>query len=98
MSTEFPTVTWNDIPTELQQRVLERGVDVQRQPNQLFQTALVQPVAALDRLEYVLVIVDYAGGLPELSPGPSGDPLLGPSTGPSTPATSAPSTAPTPAI
>lgn len=27
MSTEFPTVTWNDIPTELQQRVLERGVD-----------------------------------------------------------------------
>jgi DNA-directed RNA polymerase specialized sigma24 family protein len=27
VSTESPTVTWNDIPTELQQRVLERGVD-----------------------------------------------------------------------
>jgi rod shape-determining protein MreC len=61
-------------------------VDVQREPNQLFQTALVQPVAALDRLEYVLVIVDYEGGLPELSPGPSGAPSPGPSIGPSTPA------------
>lgn len=49
-------------------------VDVQRQPNQLFQTALVQPVAALDRLEYVLVIIDYEGGLPEVSPGPSSAP------------------------
>ena len=56
-------------------------VDVQRQPNQLFQTALVQPVAALDRLEYVLVIVDYAGGLPDLSPAPSGAPSPGPSSG-----------------
>lgn len=46
-------------------------VHVERQPNQLFQTALVQPVAALDRLEYVLVIVDYEGGLPEASPGSS---------------------------
>jgi rod shape-determining protein MreC len=45
-------------------------VDVQRQPNQLFQTALVQPVSALDRLEYVLVIVDYEGGLPDVSPVP----------------------------
>ena len=49
-------------------------VDVQRQPNQLFQTALVQPVAALDRLEYVLVIIDYEGGLPDVSPGPSSAP------------------------
>ena len=54
-------------------------VHVDRQPNQLFQTALVQPVAALDRLEYVLVIVDYEGGLPEISPAPSSSPGTGPS-------------------
>ena len=53
-------------------------VNVERQPNQLFQTALVQPVAALDRLEYVLVIVDYDGGLPELSPAPSTSPGIEP--------------------
>ena len=46
-------------------------VDVQRSPDQLFQTALVQPAAPLDRLEYVLVIINYEGGLPD---GPSGSP------------------------
>jgi rod shape-determining protein MreC len=51
-------------------------VDVQREPNQLFQTALVQPTASLDRLEYVLVITDYEGGLPDASiePGESIEP------------------------
>lgn len=49
-------------------------VNIERQPNQLFQTALVAPVAALDRLEYVLVIIDYEGGLPDVSPGPSAAP------------------------
>ena len=44
-------------------------VEVTREPNQLFQTALVQPYAALDRLEYVLVITDYEGGL-DASPQP----------------------------
>jgi len=68
-------------------------VDVQRQPNQLFQTALVQPFAALDRLEYVLVIVDYEGGIPEGSPAPSSP---GPSTNPTiTPASPGPSQTPT---
>lgn len=46
-------------------------VDVQRSPDQLFQTALVQPAAPLDRLEYVLVVINYEGGLPE---GPSASP------------------------
>jgi len=46
-------------------------VDVQRSPDQLFQTALVRPVADLERLEYVLVITDYEGGLPDLSPSPT---------------------------
>jgi rod shape-determining protein MreC len=44
---------------------------VSRLPDQLFQTALVTPAADLDRLEYVLVITDYQGGLPDISPSPS---------------------------
>jgi rod shape-determining protein MreC len=43
---------------------------VSRSPDQLFQTALVTPIADLDRLEYVLVITNYEGGLPETSPSP----------------------------
>jgi len=49
--------------------------DVQRSPDQLFQTALVAPSAPLERLEYVLVITDYEGGLPDLSPQPGQSPL-----------------------
>lgn len=45
--------------------------DVQRSPDQLFQTALVTPAANFETLEYVLVITDYAGGLPPLSPAPT---------------------------
>lgn len=65
-------------------------VDVTRSPDQLFQTALVQPAASLDRLEYVLVIVNYEGGLPDITPGPpstvpttTSPPATGPSIGPS---------------
>ncbi len=47
---------------------------VSRSPDQLFQTALVTPVADLDRLEYVLVITNYEGGLPAASPSPSAGP------------------------
>ncbi len=57
-------------------------VDVQRMPDQLFQTALVQPAVALDRLEYVLVITDYEGGLPDVVPGPSPSPGPAPSPSP----------------
>jgi rod shape-determining protein MreC len=52
-----------------------RGVT--RSPDQLFQTALVEPVADLDRLEYVLVITNYEGGLPDTAPSPS--PAVSPS-------------------
>ena len=79
-------------------------VDVRRQPDQLFQTALVQPVATLDRLEYVLVIVNYEGGLPDGSPGPStaptssgvpGSPAAARTSAPApSPATSAPAASP----
>lgn len=54
--------------------VIGTVVDVDRQPNQLFQTALVAPIARLDRLEYVLVINGYEGGLPEGSPEPGASP------------------------
>ena len=45
--------------------------DVQRSPDQLFQTALVNPAANFETLEYVLVITNYQGGLPPISPAPS---------------------------
>jgi rod shape-determining protein MreC len=45
--------------------------DIQRSPDQLFQTALVTPAAQFDRLEYVLVITNYEGGLPPISPEPT---------------------------
>jgi len=47
-------------------------VDVQTSPNQVVQSALVLPAAALDRLEYVLVVVNYRDSPPaEESPGPT---------------------------
>ncbi len=46
-------------------------VEVHRAPDQLFQTALITPAVPLDQLEYVLVITNYQGGLPALSPEPS---------------------------
>src|SRR3954452_6532935 len=48
--------------------------DVQRSPDQIFQTALVTPAANFETLEYVLVITDYEGGLPPLSPAPTTPP------------------------
>ena len=39
-------------------------IDVRRDANAVVQTAFLEPAAPLDRLEYVLVIVDYDGGLP----------------------------------
>jgi rod shape-determining protein MreC len=38
-------------------------VDVARDPNEVVQTVYLQPAAPLDRLEFVLVITDYQGGL-----------------------------------
>jgi rod shape-determining protein MreC len=53
-------------------------VDVARDPNEVVQTVYLQPAAPLDRLEFVLVITDYQGGLsgtdgtPPCAPTPSG--------------------------
>lgn len=44
--------------------VIGRVIDVRRDANEIVQTAFLEPAATLDRLEYVLVILDYNGGLP----------------------------------
>ncbi|MGK2849524.1 MAG: rod shape-determining protein MreC [Candidatus Limnocylindrales bacterium] len=41
-------------------------IDVRRDANSVVQTAYLQPAANLDRLEFLLVILDYEGGLPPL--------------------------------
>lgn len=51
-------------------------IDVRRDANDVVQTAYLQPAANLDKLEYVLVILDYEGGLPPIEEQPvdcSGD-------------------------
>ena len=45
-------------------------VDVRRDANAVVQTAYLQPAAQLDKLEYLLVILDYQGGLPPIEQQP----------------------------
>jgi rod shape-determining protein MreC len=45
-------------------------VDVRRDANDVVQTAFLQPTADLEQLEYVLVILDYEGGLPPIEQQP----------------------------
>jgi len=45
-------------------------VDVRRDANDVVQTAFLQPAAQLDKLEYLLVIIDYDGGLPPIEQQP----------------------------
>jgi rod shape-determining protein MreC len=45
-------------------------IDVRRDANDVVQTAFLQPTANLDKLETVLVIVDYEGGLPPIEEQP----------------------------
>ncbi|HSS36118.1 MAG TPA: rod shape-determining protein MreC [Patescibacteria group bacterium] len=45
-------------------------VDVLRDANAVTQTAFIQPAADLERLEYVLIITDYQGGLPPIDQQP----------------------------
>lgn len=44
--------------------ILGSVVDVQRDTNDVVQTAFIQPAAPLDTFEFALVITDYSGGLP----------------------------------
>ena len=43
--------------------LIGRVVDVLHDPNEVVQTVYLEPAAQLDRLEYVLVITDYEGGI-----------------------------------
>jgi rod shape-determining protein MreC len=45
-------------------------VDVRRDANDVVQTAFLNPAANLDKLEYVLLILDYEGGLPAIEDQP----------------------------
>jgi rod shape-determining protein MreC len=45
-------------------------VDIRRDANAVVQTAYLQPAADFDKLEYVLVILDYEGGLPPVEEQP----------------------------
>ena len=45
-------------------------VDVKRDANDVVQTAYLQPAANLDKLEFLLVITDYEGGLPPIEEQP----------------------------
>ena len=45
-------------------------VDVRPLANDVVQTAFLQPAAQLDKLEYLLVITDYQGGLPPIEQQP----------------------------
>jgi hypothetical protein len=51
--------------------VLGQVVDVSRASNDVVQTAFLDPAADLDRLEYVLVITNYDGGLPSADDQPT---------------------------
>jgi rod shape-determining protein MreC len=44
--------------------LLGQVVDVRRDANSIVQTAYLQPASNLEKLEYVLVVLDYEGGLP----------------------------------
>jgi rod shape-determining protein MreC len=43
--------------------LIGRVVDVKRDPNEVVQTVYLEPAAPLDRLEFLLVITDYEGGI-----------------------------------
>jgi rod shape-determining protein MreC len=45
-------------------------VDVKRDANDVVQTAFLQPAAQFDKLEFLLVITDYQGGLPPIEQQP----------------------------
>jgi rod shape-determining protein MreC len=44
--------------------ILGQVIDLRRDANSVVQTAFLQPTADLDKIEYVLVVLDYEGGLP----------------------------------
>lgn len=47
--------------------VIGQVIDATRDPNAVVQTAYLEPAIDLDRLEVVLVITDYQGGIPDVT-------------------------------
>jgi rod shape-determining protein MreC len=58
--------------------LLGQVVDVRRDANSVVQTAYLQPPADLEKLEYVLVVLDYEGGLPPAGEQPIDCSITGP--------------------
>jgi rod shape-determining protein MreC len=58
--------------------LLGQVVDVRRDANSIVQTAYLKPASNLDKLEYVLVVLDYEGGLPPPGDEPIDCSLTGP--------------------
>jgi rod shape-determining protein MreC len=68
-------------------------VDVVRNANEVVQTAYLEPAVDLERLEYVLVILDYRGGLPPPDEQPT---ICGPTSSGTLPDSEQPCVTPTP--
>jgi cell shape-determining protein MreC len=78
--------------------LIGRIVDLESDPIAVVQTAFVEAAAPLDKLEYVLVIVDYQGGIP-IAPTPSPDGAGGlPSPSPGASPTNVPIELPSPSL
>jgi rod shape-determining protein MreC len=69
--------------------------DVRRDANEVVQTAFLEPAIDLERLEYVLVILDYEGGLPPPDQQPTS---CEPTDGGTLPDSEQPCVTPTPAV
>jgi len=59
--------------------LLGQIVDIRRDANSVVQTAYLQPTANLEKIEYVLVVLDYEGGLPPPDEQPIDCSITGPS-------------------
>ena len=59
--------------------LLGQIVDIRRDANSVVQTAYLQPTANLEKVEYVLVVLDYVGGLPPADEQPIDCSITGPS-------------------
>ena len=58
--------------------LLGQIVDIRRDANSVVQTAFLQPTANLEKVEYVLVVLDYVGGLPPADEQPIDCSITGP--------------------
>ena len=58
--------------------LLGQVIDVRRDANSIVQTAFLEPAANLEKLEYVLVVTNYDGGLPAAGDEPIDCSITGP--------------------